>query len=627
ELFVPLDTKQVNWCHCLATVDGKRHIGHSRYYVLVDIIRRVIQFYFGFQVSFFMNIMDIDDEIVKRAREKHLIQNYIDDGSIMIEKIIEDCQLALKHVKDIRSHKTDKDEQEMYDRQISTVEVLLQNIDTLSDVEIKRQKLFDDCWDILSSYLDFNYSYTTNPLDNEVFLKLARDYEIEFHKDMVRLNILPQHALTHVSEYVPQIVTFIEKLINKGYAYESNLSVYLDKMKLSKQHSDAKLKQDQLTHVAALSQDKQASTTAKGTNKEKKYESDFVLWKKSKPGEPVWQSPWGPGRPGSHIGCIAVARTVLGSQFDIHTSDIDLKFQYHDNKIPQSEAYFDPASWIIHFLHSVHLTIAGCKMSKSESSIVTIEKALHKYGARNIRLLFLLHSWSTTVYYTDDEIKKASNYERTLNDFFVNVKTHLFSIRDSNNSNADTKFNERDLIINEHFSTAEKQIHLALCDSIDTPRAMENIRQLILKTNIYISKEKAAVNCFLLRKIAAYITRLITIFGLNDCATSVDDIGFSQTTKQQASTENVEKTVIPCVNEFASFNNGVRTQATADKNEEIVTFGDNVTFKVKVLSKSCIRLSEQNGTKKATINYGPPDVLQRECEQASLDKKSKQEKE
>jgi cysteinyl-tRNA synthetase len=160
--------------------------------------------------------------------------------------------------------------------------------------------------------LDFNYSYATNPLDNETFFELARHYESEFHTDMSSLNILPPHILTRVSEYVPEIIIFIEKIIENGYAYESNSSVYFDTLKFHRHHSYAKLEPDRLGDVAALTEGEGALTVASNTSKEKRNECDFVLWKKSKSGEPVWNSPWGLGRPGWHIECSVMASAVLG---------------------------------------------------------------------------------------------------------------------------------------------------------------------------------------------------------------------------------------------------------------------------------------------------------------------------
>ncbi|CAF2042364.1 unnamed protein product [Rotaria magnacalcarata] len=623
ELFVPINGNEIRWYSCGPTVYDTSHMGHARSYISFDILRRVMADYFGYDILYCMNITDIDDKIIKRARERYLIKKYKDDTTIPIEKVLEDCQLALKHVKDVRSRETDKDKQAMYDKQISTVENSLQNIAAVTDVEAKRKTLYADCHDILSSYLDFSYSHSTNPLDNEVFLELARHYESEFHSDMSRLNILPPDALTRVSEYVPEIITFIQKIIENGYAYESNSSVYFDTIKFHKQHAYAKLEPDRMGDIDALSEGEGALTTASNASNEKKNECDFVLWKKSKIGEPVWQSPWGLGRPGWHIECSVMASAILGAQFDIHTGGIDLKFPHHDNEIAQSEAFYDSDSWVNYFLHSGHLTISGCKMSKSLKNFVTIQQALEKYTSRQIRLLFLLHSWSSTLDYSDHGMEKTLSYEKLLSEFFLNIKTHLRSMKQLNHSNAYTKYDEYDLQLNERFSAIKKQVHLALCDSIDTPTVMENIRQLITTTNIYMNRTNATVNRLLLRNIAAYITRLIDIFGLNSSVPSTDDIGFTRSTEQQASAVNVEDIAMPYVEQFALFRDAVRTQAIEVKNKELLTLCDYV--RNEVLPELGVRLEDRTGTNKATIKFCDPEVLRREREQALLVEKSKQE--
>ena len=439
--------------------------------------------------------------------------------------------------------------------------------------------------------MDFNYSHTTNPLDNEVFLDLARHYESEYHMDMSRLNILPADVLTRVSEYVPEIIKFTEKIIENGYAYESNGSVYFDTIKFHKQHSYAKLEPDRMGDLAALNEGEGALTAAENTTKEKKNDCDFVLWKKSKIGEPVWPSTWGQGRPGWHIECSVMASAILGSQFDIHTGGIDLKFPHHDNEIAQSEAHYDSDNWVNYFLHSGHLTIAGCKMSKSLKNFVTIQQALEKYTSRQIRLLFLLHSWSSTLDYSDHGMEKALSYEKMLNEFFLNVKTHLRSLKQLNLSNAFTKYDERDLALNERFSSSKKEVHLALCDSIDTPSVMEVIRQLVSQSNIYMNTTNATINRLLLRNIAAYITRLINIFGLNSSVPSMDDIGFTRANEKETSSANVEDIAMPYVEQFALFRDAVRTEAIAVKNKEILTLCDRV--RNEILPELGVRLEDQ----------------------------------
>jgi len=149
---------------------------------------------------------------------------------------------------------------------------------------------------------------------------------------------------------------------------------------------------------------------------EKRSVIDFALWKNSKAGEPWWDSPWGKGRPGWHIECSVMASSVIrGKSLDIHTGGVDLKFPHHDNELAQAEAYHDISHWVRYFLHSGHLTIAGCKMSKSLKNFVTIQDALKKHSARQLRLAFLLHSWQDTLDYSDNTMNMAIQYEKFLN--------------------------------------------------------------------------------------------------------------------------------------------------------------------------------------------------------------------
>merc|ERR1719238_482360 len=132
---------------------------------------------------------------------------------------------------------------------------------------------------------------------------------------------------------------------------------------------------------------------------EKKSPNDFALWKFSKPGEPAWPSPWGPGRPGWHIECSVMASEVLGENMDIHAGGCDLKFPHHDNELAQAEAYWGHHQWVNYFLHCGHLHIKGLKMSKSLKNFITIRQALDdlKVSPRQMRLLFLANPWEKSM--------------------------------------------------------------------------------------------------------------------------------------------------------------------------------------------------------------------------------------
>jgi cysteinyl-tRNA synthetase len=231
-----------------------------------------------------------------------------------------------------------------------------------------------------------------------------------------------------VSEYIQENVDFVKKIISRGYAYESNGSVYFDvaKFDASKDHHYAKLVPEAFGDQAALNEGEGDLSVTDVTKKEKKADNDFALWKLSKPGEPSWPSPWGKGRPGWHIECSAMASNILGQSIDIHTGGYDLKFPHHDNELAQSEAYFENDNWIRYFLHSGHLTIAGCKMSKSLKNFITISEVLERYSARQLRLTFLLHSWKDTLDYSEKTMEHAKSYERTINVIISRKKYFCF---------------------------------------------------------------------------------------------------------------------------------------------------------------------------------------------------------
>jgi cysteinyl-tRNA synthetase len=275
--------------------------------------------------------------------------------------------------------------------------------------------------DILLPYLDSLFGSSIDASDHSIFIKLTKKFEDRFMEDMRALNCLDPDEMTRVTEYGAQIVDFVKKVQDNGFAYTtSDGSVYFDIQAFEAANHDYARLEPWNRNDKGLQADGEGVLTKKTT--EKKSDSDFAVWKASKPGEPSWPSPWGNGRPGWHIECSAMASDKLGSQIDIHSGGVDLAFPHHDNELAQSEAYWAGKGhhnhqWVNYFLHMGHLSIQGSKMSKSLKNFTTIRDALRQgdWTPRGLRIIFLLGGWKEGIEITEDLVKAGSSWEDKLN--------------------------------------------------------------------------------------------------------------------------------------------------------------------------------------------------------------------
>ncbi|ESP02550.1 hypothetical protein LOTGIDRAFT_237933 [Lottia gigantea] len=559
EVFVPQDGKLVTWYSCGPTVYDVSHMGHARSYISFDILRRVISNYFGYDVFYCMNITDIDDKIIVRARQRYLLEQYKLEARTP-EVILSDTQEAMKIFLKKLETEEDPDKKAMMDRMNISITAAIKNLEqklasgtNKNDVEIAKERLFEDGKDILGKWLDTLKGSEVK--DNSIFQQLPRQFEELYHKDMKALNVLPPDVLTRVSEYIPENVEYVEKIIKNGYAYESNGSVYFETSKFDQKdgHHYAKLVPEAYGDDKALAEG-EGELASEG---EKKNASDFALWKASKPGEPAWDSPWGKGRPGWHLECSVMASCILGQSMDIHSGGCDLKFPHHDNEIAQSEAYYDNDNWVRYFLHTGHLTIEGCKMSKSLKNFITIQDALQTYTSRQIRFLYLLHSWKDTLDYGKPTMEMAVQYEKTVNEFFFNVKDVLRNTPSVGVEGFD-KWTQDEVELNKKYLETKAAVHEALCDSVDTKTALKLIKDLISVTHVYLNKkdnDKSRPNRRVIFYIASYITEILKVFG-----TIEDDesVGFPQGSDL---TTNIEEMVMPYLTAMGDFREKVRQSA------------------------------------------------------------------
>ncbi len=248
-------------------------------------------------------------------------------------------------------------------------------------------------FDVIRRYLEwrgYRVTYVTNVTDIEdKIINAAADQGISTEEVAARateqfldayrlLGVRPPDRLCYATREIPRMLDLIGRLVEKGHAYPAGGSVYFavrsfpDYGKLSGRDPDELL-----------------AGTRFEPGEEKREPADFALWKASKPGEPSWGSPWGPGRPGWHIECSAMAEGELGFGFDIHGGGLDLVFPHHENEIAQSEAAAGSAPFARYWLHNGMLNLSGEKMSKSTGMVVGLNQLLEEYPPLAVRLYYL----------------------------------------------------------------------------------------------------------------------------------------------------------------------------------------------------------------------------------------------
>lgn len=350
EEFVPLEGNTVKIYVCGPTVYDSPHIGHARTYIAFDAIRRYLK-YKGYNVIYVVNITNVDDKIINRAKEL-----------------------------------------------------------------------------------------------GEHPLKLAERYEREFFDAMEKLNVEKADFSPRVTDHMQDIISFIQKLIEKGYAYVSEGDVYFS---VEKFEGYGKLSHQSLKEIKAGARVE--------ISEKKRNPLDFALWKKAKEGEISWSSPWGEGRPGWHIECSTMSMKYLGETLDIHGGAQDLIFPHHENEIAQSEA-LTGKTFVRYWLHTGFLLVKGEKMSKSLGNFITIDELLKTYDANSFRFLVLQTHYRKPLDFKFENLEKAKRAYKRL----ANALDYLKQKLEEANGEDNTKVLER----------YKEKFFEALDDDFDTPKAL-----------------------------------------------------------------------------------------------------------------------------------------------------------
>ncbi|XP_042003945.1 cysteine--tRNA ligase, chloroplastic/mitochondrial-like isoform X3 [Salvia splendens] len=267
-------------------------------------------------------------------------------------------------------------------------------------------------FDVLYRYLkhlgyEVNYVRNFTDVDDKIIaranelgedpISLSRRFCEEFHLDMTYLNCLPPSVEPRVSDHIPQIIAMIRQILDNGCAYAVEGDVYfsIDKFPEYGRLSGRKLEDNRAGQRVTV-------------DSRKRNTADFALWKAAKEGEPFWESPWGPGRPGWHIECSAMSAAYLGYSFDIHGGGMDLVFPHHENEIAQSCAACRESN-VSYWIHNGFVTIDSEKMSKSLGNFFTIRKVLELYHPLALRHFLLGTHYRSPINYSELLLETASD--------------------------------------------------------------------------------------------------------------------------------------------------------------------------------------------------------------------------
>src|SRR5436190_5425617 len=287
-----------------------------------------------------------------------------------------------------------------------------------------------------------------------------------FFEDCAKLRIEKPDVITPATEYIPEMIDLVNRLLESGYAYREGDSIYYRISRFPNYGRLSKLDRRELKAGARIDADEY----------EKEEPRDFVLWKAPKdPREPRWQAPFGEGRPGWHLECSAMAMKYLGDTLDLHCGGIDLLFPHHENEIAQSEAATGH-TFVRFWIHGEHLLVEGEKMSKSKGNFYTLRDLLDKgYDALTIRYLLVSVRYRKQLNFTLEGLKEAQAALDRIKEFLFRLNTA--KLQPGN-----------DVILAARLAASREQFEAALDDDLNTSGALAAIFVLISDANIALEE-------------------------------------------------------------------------------------------------------------------------------------------
>ena len=401
-------------------------------------------------------------------------------------------------------------------------------------------------FDVIRRYLkykgyDVTYVRNFTDIDDKIIKRsqeeglawneVAKKYTEEYYRDMEELGVEKADIEPKATEYIAEMIDIVQRLIDRGYAYDADGDVYFAVGKFSDYGKLSKRQIDDMLAGARIEVDEK-----------KRNPLDFALWKKSKEGEPFWESPWGAGRPGWHIECSAMSIRHLGESFDIHGGGADLLFPHHENEIAQSEA-LTGRPFARYWIHNGFITINKEKMSKSLGNFFTIREVLRAFDPEVVRFFLLSTHYRSPIEFSDEQLREI---EASIDRCYTAIIRLHDVLETEPRKTGLTKPGER---FQETLREFRGKFEEAMDDDFNTALALGHFFELIRETNKFLdSRPSTKQEMDLLHEVRKLIIEISNVMNVlrkspHDWYVSlmrVKGIGLSETEIQEKIAERRE---------------------------------------------------------------------------------------
>lgn len=322
-------------------------------------------------------------------------------------------------------------------------------------------------------------------------MQVVEMYTREYFEDMDAMNILRPDISPRATGHIPEQLELTQRLLDQGFAYEVNGSVYFD---VSKDPEYGKLSGRVL--------DDAESGTRVDVKTEKRHPADFALWKKAESNHIMqWHSPWGMGYPGWHVECSAMSMKYLGETFDIHGGGMDNQFPHHECEIAQSESV-TKKPFVKYWMHNNLVTVNGQKMGKSLGNFTTLKDAYKKFEPAVVRFFILQSHYRSTLDYSEQAVEGASKGLEKLRNTISRLRTEIGKNRSGTKEFRGT------------FQEYQNRFFDAMNDDFNAPSAIGVLFELVRETNELLSEAQLASNNFLMELDSFFQTAAELILGI-----------------------------------------------------------------------------------------------------------------